>query len=422
MNGAQALVAGLPRTAAIALDVSSGNSELESQIAAHDLVISLVPYVYHATIIKIAIKHRVNVVTTSYISDALRELDVPARQAGIVVLNEVGVDPGVDHSYAVKKIGEVHAKGGKVTPDERLPLIEAYRNILHLIAEHANNPLSFKFSWSPRGALLSQFNSARFLSENKEVDISNKELLGIAQPYYVKEGYDFVAYPNRNSIPFRKFYAIPEADTVIRGSLRYKGNPAFVKALIDLGWLDTEPKDWLEPGLTWAEVLQIAIGAETSTESALILRVQELCHFPTEAESERILNGLRWIGLFSTEQAIVRGSSLLDTLCAQLEKKMSYQRGERDLVMLQHKFVVEWQDGAKETYTSTLELYGDPNGYSAMAKSVGMTCSIAAQLLLDRHETFKTPGVLAPYRKEMCDPIRERLEQEGIKMVEKLVA
>ncbi|KAL8743591.1 MAG: hypothetical protein Q9184_008093, partial [Pyrenodesmia sp. 2 TL-2023] len=178
---------------AIALDVSA-TSELESQITSHNLVISLVPYVYHASVIELAIKHKVNVVTTSYISDAIRDLDASAKKAGIVVLNEVGVDPGVDHLYAIKKIGEVHAKGGK-------------------------NPLGFKFSWSPRGALLSQFNSAQFLSSGEKVEISNKELMGVAKPYFVMDGYDFVAYPNRNSLPFQEFYAIPEAETVIRGSL-----------------------------------------------------------------------------------------------------------------------------------------------------------------------------------------------------------
>ncbi|KAL8760652.1 MAG: hypothetical protein Q9184_003167, partial [Pyrenodesmia sp. 2 TL-2023] len=201
----------------------------------------------------------------------------------------------------------------------------------------------------------------------------------------------------------------------------YEGNPAFVKALIDLGWLDTQAKDWLKAGLTWAEVLQKAIGAEESSESALISRVKELCHFPNKSESERIINGLRWIGLFSSEQATVRGGNLLDTLCAQLEKELSYKPGERDLVMLQHKFVVEWQDGKTETYTSTLELYGEPNGYSGMAKSVGITCGIATQLLLDGHKALNTPGVLAPYQKEICDPVRELLEQEGIKMIEVLV-
>lgn len=113
LSKARALARGLPRATAIALDVSS-TAELDDQIAAHDLVISLVPYVHHVSIIKLAIKNKVHVVTTSYVSDAIRELDSAAREAGIVVLNEVGVDPGVDHLYAIKKIGEVHAKGGKV--------------------------------------------------------------------------------------------------------------------------------------------------------------------------------------------------------------------------------------------------------------------------------------------------------------------
>lgn len=156
-------------------------------------------------------------------------------------------------------------------------------------------------------------------------------------------------------------------------------------------------------------------------EVSLIARVKELCKFPNETETERILNGLRWIGLFSSEQATVRGANLLDTLCAQLEKELSYRPGERDLVMLQHKFVVQWEDGSKETSTCTLELYGDPEGYSGMAKSVGVTCGIATQLLLDGHKALNVPGVLAPYKTEICNPIRQLLEKEGIKMVEKVV-
>lgn len=132
--------------------------------------------------------------------------------------------------------------------------------------ECVDNPLKFKFSWSPRGALLSQYNSATFISGGEQVEISNRELMARAQPYFVMDGYSFVAYPNRNSIRFREFYNIPEADTVIRGSLRYEGNPAFVQALINLGWLNTEEKDWLKDGLTWAEIQQKAIDAKGSDE------------------------------------------------------------------------------------------------------------------------------------------------------------
>lgn len=244
--------------------------------------------------------------------------------------------------------------------------------------------------------------------------------------------------------------------------------------------------------------------SQTSTtskhSSSLIASINEKCKFPSEAESDRVTSGMRYFGLFSSDKAVIRGGNLLDALCGQLEKLCSFQPGERDLVMLQHKFVVEWKDGKKvsdaprwiscqkswhsvyvlyphidlnysgttkqkswlfslfseldepsrlspwcsslllssrqtacyrprkcksandlsqDTFTSTLELLGDPKGYSGMSKFVGVTCGIATQLLLDGHPALNVPGVLAPYEKEICDPIRELLEREGINMVEK---
>jgi spermidine synthase len=115
---------------------------------------------------------------------------------------------------------------------------------------------------------------------------------------------------------------------------------------------------------------------------------------------------------------VVRGGTLLDTLCAHLEVLMKYQPGERDLVLLQQKFVVEWADGKEETITATLEEYGTPGGHSAMARTVGVPCGIATQLVLDG--VFSTPGVHAPYSKEFCDPIREKLESEGLRLTERI--
>ena len=153
--------------------------------------------------------------------------------------------------------------------------------------------------------------------------------------------------------------------------------------------------------------------------SSLVARIKELHQFPDEAESRRIISGLKWIGLFSNEKATIRDGNLLDTLCAQLETLMAYAPGERDFVMLQHKFVVEWADGKVDTLTSTLEAYGKPDGYSAMALTVGLPCGIATQLVLDG--VISTPGVLAPYTKEICDPIRKILESEGLGLVEKVL-
>jgi len=152
---------------------------------------------------------------------------------------------------------------------------------------------------------------------------------------------------------------------------------------------------------------------------SLVEHITTIADFPTASERSRLLSGLRWIGILSSEKVAVRGSNLLDTLCARLETLMKYEEGERDLVMLQHKFIVEWDNGGQaeeEIITSTLEMYGTPGGHSAMAVTVGVPCGIATQLVLDG--VINKPGVHAPYTKELCDPIIDLLEKEGLGMVE----
>ncbi|KAI6018483.1 Saccharopine dehydrogenase-domain-containing protein [Pisolithus microcarpus] len=411
LSSAAALADGLPNAAAISLDVNSTEA-LDAQVAVHDLVISLIPYTYHAAVIKSAIKGKTHVVTTSYVSPAMRELDEEAKRAGIVVMNEIGLDPGIDHLYAVKTISEVHEKGGKIKQ------FLSYCGGLPA-PECSGNPLGYKFSWSSRGVLLALLNSASYLSEGKQVDITGSDLMGYAKPYFISPAFAFVAYPNRNSVPFREFYNIPEAETIVRGTLRYQGFPEFIKALVDLGWLDATEKEWLTENLTWAEVTQRAIGANDTSERTLVAHIKTVCKFPDESESARIISGFRWIGLLSSEKVKPRGKNLLDTLCAQLETLMRYETGERDLVMLQHKFVVEWQDGTQQILTSTLEKYGSPGGHSAMAVTVGVPCGMATQLVLDG--VINTPGVLAPYTKEICEPIRATLESEGLGLIERVL-
>ena len=259
LKNAQNLASCFPGTNAISLDVSSA-TDLDKHISSHDVVISLVPYVYHAGVIKSALRSKTHVVTTSYVSEAIRAFNPAAKDAGITILNEVGVDPGVDHLYAIKKINEVHAKGGKIRE------FYSYCGGLPAPDRAHDNPLGFKFSWSPRGALLSQRNSARFLQDGEVVEISSADLMATAKPYCVMDGYDFVAYPNRDSVPFREFYNIPEARTVVRGSLRYGGNPAFIQALATLGWLDQDQKTWLKDGMTWAEIQQRLLSARAADE------------------------------------------------------------------------------------------------------------------------------------------------------------
>ncbi|KAI9440197.1 saccharopine dehydrogenase [Lactarius psammicola] len=392
LKSAEALADGLPGTKAESLDVTNAPA-LEAAVAAVDVVVSLIPYTYHTSVIEAAIKGNTHVVTTSYVSPAIRALEERVKAAGIVVMNEIGLDPGIDHLYAIKTIDEVHAQGGKIKQFLSycggLPAPEA-----------ADNPLGYKFSWSSRGVLLALLNAASWLADGQVRSVEGNDLMALAKPYYISPAFAFVAYPNRNSAPYREWYNIPEADTVVRGTLRYQGFPEFIRALVKLGWLDAQPKEWVKDGP------DRAAGAADASESALVSRVKEVCSFQDAAEAVRVVSGLRWIGLFSEEPVAPRAGNLLDTLCAQLETLMAYAPGERDLVMLQHKFVVERADGTEQILTSTLEAYGAPGGHSAMALTVGVPCGIATQLVLDG--VISTPGVL-------------QLEKEGIGMVERVL-
>ncbi|CAG8750567.1 974_t:CDS:2, partial [Dentiscutata heterogama] len=189
----------------------------------------------------------------------------------------------------------------------------------------------------------------------------------------------FLAYPNRDSTPFKEFYNMPEVKTVLRGTLRYQGFTSFVKVLVDIGLLDDSKQDYLSPNapdIAWKDVLANVIGISSNSESDFRKHIARKVPEISGEELERIFRGFKWLGLFSDEK-VHRKDNLLDTLCATLEEKMQYGEGERDMVILQHKFEIETKNGEKETLTSTLLEYGNPPGPSAMAKLVGTPCGIA---------------------------------------------
>ena len=271
--------------------------------------------------------------------------------------------------------------------------------------------------------LLALGNTARFLEDGKTREIEGKSLMASAKAYSTGyTGFAFVAYPNRDSTPFAEKYAIPEAETIIRGTLRYAGFPEFIRVLVDMGFLSQETHDFLKTSsepMTWKDATGKILKSSSSSEQDLTWAISSKTSFKDTDEKHRILEGLRWIGLFSNERIKPRGTPL-DTLCATLETKMAYEESERDLVFLQHRFEIEHADGKHETRTSTLCEYGDPQGYSAMARLVGVPCGIATMQVLEK----KLPkGLLAPYTPEICDPLRkELLDGWGIGMVEKTVA
>lgn len=394
---------------AISLNVTN-DGELDKVLAQHDLVISLIPYIYHPNVVRSAIRCKKDVVTSSYISPALRELEPQIKDAGITVMNEIGLDPGIDHLYAVKTIDEVHKAGGKIKS------FLSYCGGLPA-PEDSDNPLGYKFSWSSRGVLLALRNSAKYWKDGKIETVSSEDLMASAKPYFIYPGYAFVCYPNRDSTTFKELYHIPEADTVIRGTLRYQGFPQFVKVLVDMGMLKEETSDiWTKP-IPWNDALYQYLGAKSNSKEDLVAKIDTLTKWESTEKRERILNGFGWLGLFSNTPITPRGNPL-DTLCARLEELMQYEEGERDMVVLQHKFGIEWADGRTETRTSTLVDYGKVGGYSSMAATVGLPVSVATKLVLNG--TIRGPGLIAPYSPEINNPIMKELKEKyNIFLVEK---
>lgn len=414
LESAKSLSVGIKNAVPISLDVTNDQA-LDAELAKHDLVISLIPYTFHATVIKSAIRQKKHVVTTSYVSPAMLELDQQCKDAGITVMNEIGLDPGIDHLYAVKTIEEVHKAGGKITS------FLSYCGGLPA-PESSGNPLGYKFSWSPRGVLLALRNAASFYKDGKVVNVAGPDLMATAKPYHIYPGFALVAYPNRDSTPYKERYNIPEAQTIIRGTLRYTGFPEFVKVLVDIGFLNDEEQSYFKESIAWNEATQKVLGAPSSDENDLLATISAKAAFKDNEQRDHILGGLKWLGIFSSEKTIPRGNPL-DTLCATLEKKMQFGEGERDLVILQHKFGVELKDGTKQTRLSTLVEYGsaDPGGYSAMAKLVGIPCAVAVKQVLDG--TLAEKGVLAPMNSKVNDPlIKELKEKYGIFCKEEIVA
>ncbi|KAL6796726.1 saccharopine dehydrogenase [Trichoderma sp. SZMC 28012] len=413
LEKAKKLSQGVNLASAISLDVNDEKA-LDAAVAQHDLVISLIPYTYHAAVIKSAIRNKKHVVTTSYVSDAMMELDQQAKDAGITVMNEIGLDPGIDHLSAVDTINNVHAAGGKIL---------SFKSFCGGLPapENSDNPLGYKFSWSSRGVLLALRNAATFWEDGKIVNVAGPELMATAKPYHIYPGYAFVAYPNRDSSIYKERYNIPEAQTIIRGTLRYAGFPEFIKVLVDTGFLNDTEQDAFKQPIPWKEATQKLLNAPSSSEADLVAAVSSKTTFKDAEEKARLISGLKWIGIFSDDNITPRGNPL-DTLCATLEEKMQYEEGERDFVMLQHKFEIENKDGSRETRTSTLADYGAPigsGGYLSMERLVGVPAGIAAKQVLDG--TLSEKGVVAPMTAEINNPLIKELAKYGIGFKEKVI-
>jgi len=401
VSKAEKLIEGHPRGVAKELNLKSEEA-LKNEVAGADLVISMVPYAFHPKVAELCIAYKKNMVTTSYVSDAMKKLDGDARKAGIIILNELGLDPGIDHMEAMRVIHEIHDKGGKL-----LGFISFCGGLP--AAEANTNPFGYKFSWSPTGVLLAGKNSAQYLQDGKEVFIPSEKLF---ESYSLRtiEGLGiFEGYPNRNSLPYISLYGVPETKTMLRGTLRYLGWCETIRTLVRLNVFDQEEKDWT--GLTFADFLRKQMGSRAKDVKKAVS--DRLGISPGLA----ILRRLEWLGLFSDEPLPLEKGSALDIMSARMTAKMAYLPGERDMICLQHEFFASYPKTGREKIVSTLIDYGIPGGDSSMARTVGLPPAIGTRLILEGK--IRETGVHIPVRPEIYLPILAELKNLKIAFKEK---
>jgi len=402
VSKAQAIVEGYPNGEARQLNVKD-EAALEDLIGQADLAVSLLPYAYHPKVARLCIKHRKHMVTTSYVKEAMAKLDKAAKEAGVILLNESGVDPGIDHMAAMKIIHQVQGDGGEITSFTSwcggLPAPEAN-----------TNPYGYKFSWSPKGVLLASRNSARFLKDGQEVVIPGEELFDHRWPVPVEiEGkvIEFEGYPNRDSLPYMETYGITTAKNMFRGTLRNVGWCETMRKVVDLGLIETEVRDDVA-GLTFAQFTAKLVGSTGDLK-------EDLAAYLDIEEDSQIMDRLEWLGLLSDDLLPLEKGAPIDILTARMLEKMQFEEGERDMIILQHELVAEYPDRT-QNITATLVDFGIPHGDTSMARTVGLPAAIGVRMILQGE--IDLTGVHTPVIPEIYEPILEELERLGISFVE----
>ena len=406
VSKAEDIIDGHANGTPMAYDITKEPEKLASIIAEHDVAVSLLPWQYHPQVAQACIDQGKHMVTTSYVKDTMWALDEPAKKAGIILLNELGVDPGIDHMTAMKVIHRVQAEGGEITT------FQSYCG--GLPAPEANdNPYGYKFSWSPRGVLLAGLNNARYKRFGNVTEVPGEELFDHVWKVRVEiegEETDLEGYPNRDSMPYTEPYGIDPRDVMFRGTLRNPGWCESMKQVARLGWLGTEDLDGLE-GRTYADVSARLAGLGDTAD----LKTRVAAHLGIDADGHEMAK-MEWLGLLGSDP-LPGPAAPVDILTARMLEKMSYNEGERDMIVLQHTFFAEFED-RREFITSTMIDFGIPGGDSSMNRTVGLPAAVGVRFILEGR--FTQPGVIVPVMPEFYEPALEELERLGVQFTEEV--
>ncbi|XP_060849118.1 alpha-aminoadipic semialdehyde synthase, mitochondrial [Rhopalosiphum padi] len=404
MGGANSLANKFNRVQPTQINILEDLSYLKELVEQSDLVVSLLPSQFHHLVAEQCIELKKNMVTASYCSDQMTQLHDRAVEAGITVVNEVGLDPGIDHLLAMECIDQIHEEGGKIDS------FVSYCGGLPA-PEYSNNPLRYKFSWFPRGALVNTVAEAKYLQNHEIIDIpAGGALMNSTMELDFLPGFSFEGFPNRDSTRYAKLYGIAaEVQTMLRGTIRYKGFSDMMKILQKLRLIDSKDHAVLHPNgpdITWCQLICTLLEIND-----IDMFYENLLSKVADKIGPSVLDKVMDLGLL-TEEPVLKLGSPLDTFSQFIASKLSLNKDERDLVVLYHDIGVLWPGNRYEKKLVTLVSYGETNGYTAMAKTVGIPTAIAATMVLQGE--IQAKGMVLPFTPDIYRPMLTRLRLEGI--------
>jgi saccharopine dehydrogenase-like NADP-dependent oxidoreductase len=389
-----------PNATPIALNIFE-TEERKAAIEKASIVISMLPAHLHIEIAKDCIEFKKHLVTASYISDAMQALDEEARKNDLIFMNEIGLDPGIDHMSAMKVIDEIRAKGGNML------LFESFCGGL-VAPECDNNLWNYKFTWAPRNVVLAgQGGAAKFIQEGTYKYIPYGTVFRRTE-FLEVEGYGkFEAYSNRDSLKYRSIYGLDDILTLYRGTIRRVGYSKAWNMFVQLGMTDDSYIMEDSENMSYRQFVNSFLPYHPTDsveiKTRLILKIDQ---------DDIMWDKLLELDLFNPDKKV----DLPNATPAQILEKIlsdswTLEPNDKDMIVMYHKFGYELH-GKKQQIDSKMVCIGDDQTYTAMAKTVGLPVAMATLLILNGEIT--TPGVQLPIKKEVYQPILKELEEYGV--------
>ncbi|HXS35803.1 MAG TPA: saccharopine dehydrogenase C-terminal domain-containing protein [Flavipsychrobacter sp.] len=393
-----------PFAEAAIIDITN-NSEREPLVKQADLVVSLMPPHLHIHLAKDCLRYKKNLITSSYISPEIMEMSKEVKDAGIMFMCEMGLDPGIDHMTANQIIHSIQRVAGVITS------FKSYCGGL-IAPESDDNPWHYKFSWNPRNIITAGLGGAIFLQNGKKIDVPYERIFDKNKKIKVDEVGSLAFYPNRDSLHYLEMYDVPDIKTFMRATLRH---PAFCKgwqALVSLG-LTNQNDIFDTQGFTYSSWLK----NKTAYNNDVALKEYVAQKLGIEPD-DKVLSMIEWLGLFEDKPLVPQKCSSADILLELLLDKWKMTSTEKDMVIMQHE--VEYlHKGKKIKLCSSLVLKGESREYSAMAKTVGLPMGILSRMVLNK-KILPPAGVHIPNMPAVYRPVLTELHHHGVSFTERV--